>query len=562
VEDPTAFRPTTLMPKIFDLSNTNDEYYKRRNGLEIAAIADYLFDKSEPLALLPLPARSGDAVHGKDLVERLGCKGCHLVGTPEEKLDTSTLRQRFGPNLAGLPVKTTQQWVYNWIKNPKAINPDSRMPNLRLSDEEATDVVAYLWTLQPPEGFTSRPLPVLDPKLRDDVTLEYLKNNLSQKQAEKRVAEMGDHDKMVFMGQKLVGRYGCYGCHDVPGFEKVEPTGAELTEEGSKIVAKFDFAHVHEVPHTRWDWIQTKVRDPRIWDQDVIKPPQDKLRMPQFSLSPDQVEAVTTFVLGLMREQVPASKRKVYDPHEIAANRGQRLVANKNCMGCHNINGFGGDFAQFVDDPSKAPPLLTPEGAKVQPEFLYNFLKGPALIRPWLNVRMPTFGFTDDEVAKLIDMFQGISRVDERYPHFDTAQATSQSLAHGRELFGERGTASWDKSLKCNSCHPSGNVMPTSEPTQWGPNLAMAHRRLRPEWVPKWLRNPAGIQPGTRMPNFFYDGDTKLTEDPDLDMLDVRNYLWTLRESGEAPGRVSAVPTPRSGVGSGASAVSGANAPR
>jgi mono/diheme cytochrome c family protein len=327
----------------------------------------------------------------------------------------------------------------------------------------------------------------------------------------------------------------------VPGFEKVEPIGAELTEEGSKIIAKFDFAHIeeHEVPRTRWDWIQKKVHDPRIWDRDVIKSPQDKLRMPQFSFSDDQVQAVTTFVLGLVREQVSPTKRKNYDPHEVAANTGMRLVANKNCMGCHQIRDFGGDFVQFVDDPSKAPPLLTPTGAKVQPEFLYAFLKSPTTIRPWLQVRMPTFGFSDDEVSTLINMFQGISRVDNRYPHFDATLVTNESLQRGAALFGVRGSANWEGSLKCNSCHPSGSVMPTSPPTQWGPNLAMAHRRLRPEWVPKWLHSPLAIQPGTRMPSFFYDGDTPLRDNPDQDIRDLTNYLWTLRESGEAPARVS-----------------------
>ena len=46
-------------------------------------------------------------------------------------------------------------------------------------------------------------------------------------------------------------------------------------------------------------------------------------------------------------------------------------------------------------DASLAPPLLTPEGAKVQPDWLYAFLQGPITIRPWLNVRMPTFGLDD-----------------------------------------------------------------------------------------------------------------------------------------------------------------------
>jgi hypothetical protein len=56
---------------------------------------------------------------------------------------------------------------------------------------------------------------------------------------------------------------------------------------------------------------------------------------------------------------------------------------------------------------------------------------------------------------------------------------------------------------------------------------------------------PAGIQPGTRMPSFFYDENTPLTENPAQDILDLRNYLWTLRAS-PAPERASAAGATRS----------------
>lgn len=529
LDEPTAFRPTTLMPRFFNLSNTDDEYFKRRNDVEITAITHYLFEKSESNELDPLPARAGDAARGRELVESVGCKACHLVGT-EEKPAADTIRQQFGPNLMGLAAKTTSQWVYNWIRDPKSINPDTRMPRLRLTDAEALDITAYLMTLPAAEGFTERPVPESEPQLRDAVTLEYLQTTLSKQQAEIRISRMSEQDKMMFLGEKLVDRYGCYGCHDVPGFEKTEPIGTELTEEGSKITSKFDFGHVHGVPHTRADWIRTKLRDPRIWDYEVIKSPQDKLRMPQFNFTEAQIEAVTTFVLGLVREQVPAAQRKVYDPHEQARNAGMRLVSNKNCIACHPLSGFGGDYTRFVDDPALAPPLITPTGAKVQPEWLHDFLAAPSTIRPWLQVRMPTFEFTDEEISLLINMFQGISRVDERYPRFEIAAGDAASIQRGRMLFGIHGAPGYDLSLKCNSCHPAGRALPTSPMTQWGPNLALAPERLRADWVVDWMRNPAGIAPGTRMPNFFYDGDTPLTENPEQDMLDLRNYLWTLRD--------------------------------
>ena len=65
--------------------------------------------------------------------------------------------------------------------------------------------------------------------------------------------------------------------------------------------------------------------------------------------------------------------------------QGRTLVHRRNCVGCHIIEGDGGDFLKLVADPSLGPPMLTPEGARVQPDWLYAFLRGPITIRPWLT---------------------------------------------------------------------------------------------------------------------------------------------------------------------------------
>ena len=53
--------------------------------------------------------------------------------------------------------------------------------------------------------------------------------------------------------------------------------------------------------------------------------------------------------------------------------------------------------------------MLTPEGARVQPDWLYAFLRGPITIRPWLDVRMPTFGLDDQNLNGVIRYFGAIS---------------------------------------------------------------------------------------------------------------------------------------------------------
>ncbi len=83
----------------------------------------------------------------------------------------------------------------------------------------------------------------------------------------------------------MIGRYGCFSCHDIKGFEKAQPIGTDLSEEGSKLVTRLDFAFITDIPHTsKIAWFRTKLHDPRIFDKGRVLQPLDKLRMPNFEL--------------------------------------------------------------------------------------------------------------------------------------------------------------------------------------------------------------------------------------------------------------------------------------
>src|SRR5215470_2486267 len=82
----------------------------------------------------------------------MGCLGCHAIARLEKT--PPTLRRRFGPNLDGIGTKAKPEWIYAWVKDPKVYFPETRMPNLRLTDREAMDITTYLTTLKAPEGWT------------------------------------------------------------------------------------------------------------------------------------------------------------------------------------------------------------------------------------------------------------------------------------------------------------------------------------------------------------------------------------------------------------------------
>ena len=107
----------------------------------------------------------------------------------------------------------------------------------------------------------------------------------------------------------MITRYGCFSCHDIKGFEKAQPIGTDLSEEGSKLVTRLDFAFITEIPHTsKTAWFRTKLHDPRIFDRGRVLLPLDKLRMPNFDFTDEEVERLTTALVSFQREiQPPAA---------------------------------------------------------------------------------------------------------------------------------------------------------------------------------------------------------------------------------------------------------------
>ena len=104
------------------------------------------------------------------------------------------------------------------------------MPNIRLSQQEAADITSFLTTLEN-DGFLDNNVPLIDEVLMNEITLDFLKKMNSDKDSRRKRAEMSLEEKLDYNGKKLIRMYGCFGCHDIPGFENDKPIGTELTYE-------------------------------------------------------------------------------------------------------------------------------------------------------------------------------------------------------------------------------------------------------------------------------------------------------------------------------------------
>ncbi|MBI3448338.1 MAG: c-type cytochrome [Acidobacteria bacterium] len=516
VSNPRAYRPTTWMPKFFNLSNTSAPDDQVRNRVEIDAIVTYLFKHSSAYTLDPIPAK-GDASRGRETMSERGCLGCHRVG--ENPTARGAYGRDFGPALDRVGDKMSEVWVYNWVKNPTRYFPESYMPDLRLTDQEAADVASYLMTLKGPAG---APLPAVDPGVLDSVTVEYLKARMTEADAQSKLKSMSTEDKKLYLGDKLINRYGCFGCHRIEGYDKALPIGTELTQEGSKLVSRLDFGFA-KIERTRQDWFFQKLKEPRIFDKGKVKTPQEKLKMPDFGFTDEEGEQMVTLLLGLVKDEPILEARKILSEREAAIEDGRRIAQHRNCRGCHILEGTGGAIRETIKDAGFYPPNLIGEGGKVQSDWLFSFLKGPQPIRPWLKVHMPTFSFDDREAASVARYFASLD--DAIYP-FETAagaRPTAAHLADGKALFTQ---------FKCLQCHVVGAPGASVSAAELAPNLLMARSRLRRDWIPKWLTDPQKQYPGTKMPSFFYSDGDPLMEDPDTKIIAIRDYLFTLGEEG------------------------------
>jgi len=525
IRNPRAVKPTTWMPRFWYNSNNSSPEDAVRNEVEINAIVSYLFANAEPHEFAVKNPPHGDAKNGEEVVKTIGCLGCHVVG--EGKRSEIGPRRTFGQPLENVGNKTTYEWIYNWVRDPKHYSPATYMPNLRLTDSQVADVATYLSGLKAAGG--DGPKANFDQKAADDVLLDYLKNVMPFEDAKAQLAKWDPKQRQTELGQRAISRYGCFSCHDIKGFEKAQSIGTDLSEEGSKLVTRLDFAFVTDIPHTsKIAWFRTKLHDPRIYDKGRVLQPLEKLRMPNYDFTDEEVNRLVTALMSFQREiQPPAAlpARSARYDYEVS---GRTLVHRRNCVGCHIVEGDGGDFVKLVADPSLGPPMLTPEGARVQPDWLYAFLRGPITIRPWLNVRMPTFGLDDPSLNGVIRYFGAVSNTVGPFQTHEVRTASADE-AVGKQLF---------ELLKCQQCHVLGAI-PKDQPTaNLAPDLRMAPERLNSDWILDWLKKPSDILPGTRMPAFWPDYPKsyypQLGGDAEAQIRAIRDHLLTFR-GGPSP---------------------------
>jgi len=427
LRQPESFRPDTRMPRFYGLwspleGETLDDA-KRFEAAEIYAVTDYLLAESQPVEVLEPPpevTEPASAERGRRLFLTQGCLACHKH---EDFPEGQSIQ---GPNLSRLGSKLTteagRRWLVSWIRDPARHSPRTLMPNTLLAPipfadteedgdgqeedahqprprvtDPAADVAAYLLESAGTGEQPSTRRALVDADLDELVLLhltgavsrrravEYLNGSLeftaeeAQGDAIELLGRATPEKKIRYLGRRTIRKRGCYGCHDIPGFEDAQPIGPTLSDWGRKQESLLAFEQVHqflaksqaESGNERgagWDelagklsdagadpdrefyvdallgkrregFIWQKLRGPRSFDYKKAdnKGYNEQLTMGRFSLTPEEREAIITFVLGLVADP-PAEKYVCRgDRRRQAITEGRKVLDRYACAECHTL---------------------------------------------------------------------------------------------------------------------------------------------------------------------------------------------------------------------------------
>jgi mono/diheme cytochrome c family protein len=395
-------------------------------------------------------AKEQDLDKGRRLFTERGCLACHSnQGTEKAKgaIPGVVSNQHFGPNLSRMAAKIVpemggkeakRRWIVQWLLDPTVHSPRTRMPNVHFTVEQADQVGAWLLSqpIEEDEAYEAwkkesdtPDLPTLKELARvylakapnmtkrdvdavlgkqsegegKGLTEEQLKDlNIKPDTDEYQLkGELNESKLKWYIGKKSIGRLGCYGCHNIPGFEIAKPIGTALNDWGKKDPTRLAFEDIvryvkdkHNIVEARDDandkskpaevwkkdkdgntpyegyffealenqrrdgFLHQKLAEPRSYDYGRLRTWDDRLRMPQFKFAQtkrqedesdegfearelkeesEMREAVMTFVLGLVADPLPLKYVNKPAGDRLAEVKGRDVLEKFNCAGCHQL---------------------------------------------------------------------------------------------------------------------------------------------------------------------------------------------------------------------------------
>lgn len=413
-------------------------------------------------------------------------------------------QKKVAPNLKDVRLKLRKEWIPVWLKDPPAFRPGTKMPRFRLSDEEIRALAAFLW-----QAGLDGPAPAAQPK--------------------------GDPVR----GKELFETRGCLGCHSIG--EGNQRIGGEFAANLSRLGEKANYDYIvrwiHNPRQRTRPYCPHEKRDlgpedyarhgrPFRFDLALSTCPNDGHQlqvqnmtvMPSLRLSDAEARDIATYLTSLRHAAATYPADVAYMDDARLAERGRELVSRYGCASCHEIRG--------LENAPRIGTELTKEGSKPMEQLDFGLLEHRAKREGWYNhkgffeqklnnpaifdqgrekapedlLRMPNIQLEKDDIRALTTFllgsldspFRGQFRsIPEQFRYLPTDQR--RDIQEGWRLI---------KKYNCMGCHVIQigqrsvlSTLPRYQDPDWKeqlpPSLVQEGARVNPEWLARFLENPA-----------------------------------------------------------------------
>jgi cytochrome c peroxidase len=399
------------------------------------------------------------------------------------------------------------------------------MPTFRLDDDEIRAISAFIWQ--------------------------------SGVQGTLETQKPGDPEK----GREAFETRGCMACHSMgEGGQKQGGTfSANLSREGEKANYDYIVRWVHNPRQRTLPYCPFEKKDlteadykahnvPFVFDLEHTKCPNDghelqvqqMTPMPSLRLTEDEARDIASYLMTRKHSNASYADASYMDDPNLK-NRGLALVRNYGCAGCHEIAG--------LEEEQRIGTELTKEGSKpierldfallgheaekeewyTHKGFFEHKLQNPAVYDQGKEkakqdrLKMPNFNLSKPEIDAVTTFLEGSvdASIPARYWYAPTDQR--QDIIDGWWVV---------RKYNCMGCHKvhvgqttTFDTMTRYQDPDWKdqkpPTLIGEGARVRPDWLMRFLNNPALSETDTnrdgvrqylhaRMPTFsFSDGEVR-----------------------------------------------------
>ena len=460
---PAAAKPGTTMPDM--LAGLPPE--EREPAAD--AITAFLTSSRQPFAEIkatganPVPMEfwnRGNAENGHRLYHRIGCVACH---EPDAEYDVTAVKPSpLDEMLEQLnPDELKEMGLSSAARRMNSV-PHSVLPK-KFTRQSLTYFLLNPEHSRPTGRMPNFALTAVDAA---DIAAWLLRDQDEPDSPPNAFAKY--NAVMIEQGRQLFTDLNCAACHTIQGLDASRPAGPiatiNLASKQQCCVTDVDSGDLRPKGQPRWTIDETQ-------------------------------NSALNAALASIRDAATVDKTDELTFH----------LLQQNCYACHERNQLGGigrfrkpyfETVGHVDigDEGRLPPTLTGVGNKLTTNWMGNVLAGKGNVRPFMTIHMPVF---PGSVTKSLPADFANADVGTKKPAGESdvfVKADQKTLIEaGRQLMD----------TGCVQCHAfKGEVLPGTV----GVDLEGVPKRVHPDWLHDFLKDPGSLKARTRMPTFFPNG--------------------------------------------------------